>query len=204
MAEGARLMEDSESVRRTVDLMADRLEVLMVEKGLANFEANFMLQNMRAWKDAVKTGDKNVIEQAAQVLVDNNKSALLDIIPEAKDWSNTIKLISRENPEFLKPLLMASELADGDVDSLWKLHRWAQENLGTWHKVIKDGNPKVPSIINKAVMSNVFNAMLSAPTTPIAAGVGNLTGLFGKSQAQIWGAAISGDFGAAKLSLIHI
>ena len=201
MAEGARLMEDSESVRRTVDLMADRLEVLMVEKGLANFEANFMLQNMRAWKDAVKTGDKNVIEQAAQVLVDNNKSALLDIIPEAKDWSNTIKLISRENPEFLKPLLMASELADGDVDSLWKLHRWAQENLGTWHKVIKDGNPKVPSIINKAVMSNVFNAMLSAPTTPIAAGVGNLTGLFGKSQAQIWGAAISGDFGAAKRAI---
>jgi len=201
MAEGARLMEDSESVRRTVDLMADRLEVLMVEKGLANFEANFMLQNMNAWKQAVKTGDKNVIDQAAQVLVDNNKSALLDIIPEAKDWSNTIKLISRDNPEFLKPLLMASELADGDVDSLWKLHRWAQENLGTWHKLIKDGNPKVPSIINKALMSNVFNSMLSSPTTPIAAGVGNLTGLFGKSQAQIWGAAISGDFGAAKRAI---
>tara|TARA_B100000287_G_scaffold346744_1_gene334450 strand:- start:55 stop:2634 length:2580 start_codon:yes stop_codon:yes gene_type:complete len=198
MAEGARLMEGSESVQRTVELMADRLEVLMVEKGLANFEAGTMLQNMRAWKQAVASGDKKVIEQAAAVLVDHNKAALLDIIPDAKQWSATIKEVASENPEFLKPLLMASELADGDVDSLWKLHKWAQENLGTWQKLIKDGNPQVPSIINKALMSNIFNSMLSAPTTPIAAGIGNLTGLFGKSQAQIWGAAVSGDFSKAK------
>ena len=33
MAEGARLMEGSESVHRSIELMADRLEVLMVEKG---------------------------------------------------------------------------------------------------------------------------------------------------------------------------
>jgi len=198
MAEGARLMEDSTSVQRTVELMADRLEVLMVEKGLANFEAGTMLQNMRAWKQAVASGDKKVIEQAAAVLVDHNKSALLDIIPDAKEWSATLKQVSIDNPEFLKPLLMASELADGDVDSLWKLHKWAQENLGTWSKLIKDGNPQVPSIMNKALMSNIFNSMLSAPTTPIAAGIGNLTGLFGKSQAQIWGAALSGDFGKAK------
>ena len=50
MSEGARLMEGGDSVRRTIDLMADRLEVLMVEKGLANFEANSMFSNMRAWQ----------------------------------------------------------------------------------------------------------------------------------------------------------
>tara|TARA_B100001996_G_scaffold316706_1_gene259845 strand:- start:431 stop:4474 length:4044 start_codon:yes stop_codon:yes gene_type:complete len=201
MAEGIRLMDDQASLQRTVELMADRLEVLMVEKGLANFEAGTMLQNMDAWKKAVATGDKEVIEQAAAVLVDHNKSALLDIIPDAKEWAQTIKTVSRENPEFLKPLLMASELADGDVDSLFKLHKWAQENLGIWQKMIYDGNPAVPSIINKAIMSNLFNSMLSAPTTPIAAGIGNLTGLFGKSQAQIWGAVVSGDFGAAKRAM---
>ena len=201
MAEGIRLMDDQASLQRTVELMADRLEVLMVEKGLANFEAGTMLQNMDAWKKAVATGDKEVIEQAAAVLVDHNKSAQLDIIPDAKEWAQTIKTVSRENPEFLKPLLMASELADGDVDTLFKLHKWAQENLGIWQKMIYDGNPAVPSIINKAIMSNLFNSMLSAPTTPIAAGIGNLTGLFGKSQAQIWGAVVAGDFGAAKRAM---
>ena len=48
MAEGARLMEEGASINRTIDLMADRLEVLMVEKGLANFEANSMLSHMNA------------------------------------------------------------------------------------------------------------------------------------------------------------
>ncbi len=201
MAEGARLMEDSTAFERTIDLMADRLEVLTVEKGLANFEANTMLQNMNAWKQAVKTGDKEVIDQAAQVLLDHNKAQLTTIIPKAKEWSTTIKDIARQNPEFVKPLLLASEFADGDVDQLWKLHRWAQDNLGTWQKLIYDGNPAVPSIINKALMSNIFNSMLSAPTTPISAGLGNLTGLFGKSQAQIWGSLFSGDFVRAKQAM---
>lgn len=202
IAEGARLIEEGPAIQRAAELMADRVEVLMIEKGLANFEANSMYENMKAWKLATKTGDKETINQAAEVILENSNSRLTELIPKAKKWSNGIKEISKNNPEFLKPFLLASELTDGDVDSLFKLHMWAQENLGVFHKILKDGNPNAPSIINKAALGNVFNAVLSAPPTPIAAGIGNLTGLLGKSQAQIWGAALSGDFVKAKQAMV--
>tara|TARA_R100000781_G_scaffold99955_1_gene63514 strand:+ start:1222 stop:5313 length:4092 start_codon:yes stop_codon:yes gene_type:complete len=201
MLEGARLSAGSSSVERTVELMADRLEVLMVEAGLAKFEANSMLQNMDAWKKAVKTGDKDIINATAEAILADHGSRLTELIPKAKKYSHAIKQISKENPDFLESLLLASEFADGNVDSLYTLHNWAQENFGTWGKFFRDKNPKVPSIINRSIFSNLFNGMLSSPTTPVAAGVGNLTGLFGKSQAQIWGHAFSGDWKRMKQAM---
>ena len=90
-SEGARLMEDNISVLRTVDAMADRLEVLTVEKGLANFEAGTMLSNMRSWKEAVATGDKEVINATADTILQGSNAKLTEIIPKAKEWSSTLK-----------------------------------------------------------------------------------------------------------------
>jgi len=201
-SEGARLMEDNISVLRTVDAMADRLEVLTVEKGLANFEAGTMLSNMRDWKEAVATGDKEVINATADTILQGSSSKLTEIIPKAKEWSQTLKTVARENPAFLRPLLLANEFTDGNVDSLYKLHSWAGDNLATFKKAIYDGNPQVPSIVNKAMWSNLFNSALSAMSTPLNAGVGNLTGLLGKGSATITGAVLQGDLVKAKKAMV--
>jgi len=201
-SEGARLMEDNISVLRTVDAMADRLEVLTVEKGLANFEAGTMLSNMRNWKEAVATGDKEVINATADTILQGSSSKLTEIIPKAKEWSQTLKTVARENPAFLRPLLLANEFTDGDVDKLWKLHNWAGDNLATFRKAIYDSNPQVPSIVNKAMWSNLFNSALSAMSTPLNAGVGNLTGLLGKGSATITGAVLQGDLVKAKKAMV--
>ena len=202
MSEGARLMEGGDSVNRTIDLMADRLEVLMVEKGLANFEANSMLSNMNSWKSAVDTGDKEVINAAADTILANSNNRLTELIPRAKEWTSTLKAVARENPEFIKPLLLANEFTDGNVDTLFKLHNWAGDNLATFKKAIYDPNPEVPSIINKAMWSNLFNSALSAISTPMNAGVGNLTGLLGKGMATISGAVLHGDISRAKRAMV--
>ncbi len=201
-SEGARLMEDNMSVLRTVDAMADRLEVLTVEKGLANFEAGSMLSNMTDWKSAVETGDKEIINATADTILANSNSKLLEIIPKAKSWTNTLKTVARENPEFLRPLLLANEFTDGNVDSMFKLHQWAGDNLSTFKKAIYDGNPQVPSIVNKAMWSNLFNSALSAIATPLNAGVGNLTGLLGKGMATVTGAVLHGDVSKAKKAMV--
>ncbi len=201
-SEGARLMEDNVSVLRTVDAMADRLEVLQVEKGLANFEAGSMLSNMTDWKKAVETGDKEIMNATADTILANSNAKLTEIIPRAKEWSSTIKEVARENPEFLRPLLLANEFTDGDVDKLWKLHNWASNNLSTFKKAIYDSDPKVPSIINKAMWSNLFNSALSAMSTPLNAGVGNLTGLLGKGTATVTGAVLQGDLVKAKKAMV--
>jgi len=201
-SEGARLMEDNISVLRTVDAMADRLEVLTVEKGLANFEAGSMLSNMRNWKEAVATGDKEIINATADTILQGSNSKLTEIIPKAKEWSQTLKTVARENPAFLRPLLLANEFTDGNVDSMFKLHQWAGENLATFKKAIYDGNPEVPSIVNKAMWSNLFNSALSAIATPFNAGVGNLTGLLGKGSATVTGAVLQGDLAKAKKAMV--
>ena len=201
-SEGARLMEDNISVLRTVDAMADRLEILQVEKGLANFEASTMLSNMRDWEEAVATGDQRIINATADTILANSNAKLTEIIPKAKSWSNTIKTVARENPQFLRPLLLANEFTDGNVDSLYKLHEWAGDNLATFRKAIYDGNPNVPSIVNKAMWSNLFNSALSAMSTPVNAGVGNLTGLLGKGMATITGAVLQGDLVKAKKAMV--
>ena len=193
-AEGARLMEDGASVSRTIDLMADRLEVLQVEKALANYEANSMLSNMNTWKSAVETGDARIMNAAADTIVGDASERLTEIIPKAKEWTETLKAVSRENPQFLRPFLLANEFTDGNVDSMYKLHQWAQDNLGVFKKAIYDGNPDVPSIINKAWWSNIFNSALSAFGTPMRAGAGNLTGLLGRGTATVFGAVVEGDY----------
>ena len=201
-AEGARLMEDGASVMRTVDLMADRLEVLMVEKALATFEANSIFASMNSWKAALATGDKDVINTAAEAILGNHSSRLTEIIPKVKAWTETLKAVGRENPKFLRPLLLASEFTDGNVDSMFKLHDWAANNLSTFKKALYDANPEVPSIVNKAMWSNIFNSALSALATPIKAGVGNLTGLFGRGAASVTGAVLQGDFAASKKAMV--
>ena len=201
MSEGVRLMEGGE-FSRTIDSMADRLEVLMVEKGLANFESGSMLSNMNAWKQASDTGDAEILNNAADVIKNNTSGRLTELIPEAKEWTQTLKDVARENPEFLRPLLLANEFTDGNVDSMYKLHKDAANRLGVFKKAIYDGNPQVPSIINKVWWSNIFNSNLSAAATPVKAAVGNLTGLLGRGMATIAGAVVEGDLANAKKAMV--
>ena len=201
-SEGARLMEDNISVLRTVDAMADRLEVLTVEKGLAKFEAGSMISNMTDWKNALETGDREIINATADTILQGSNAKLTEIIPKAKEWTSTLKTVARENPAFLKPLLLANEFTDGDVDKLWKLHNWAGDNLSTFKKAVYDTNPEVPSIVNKAMWSNLFNSALSAMSTPLNAGVGNLTGLLGKGMATVTGAVLHGDVARTKKAMV--
>jgi len=201
-AEGARLMEDNSSVLRTIDLMADRLEVLQVEKGLANFEANSMLSHMNTWNKAVETGDIRIMDATADTILANTNSRLTEIIPKAKEWTETLKAVARENPAFLRPFLLANEFTDGNVDSMYKLHQWAGNNLGVFKKSIYDANPSVPSIINKTWFSNIFNSMLSAFSTPTKAMAGNLTGLLGRGSATVFGAVLNGDLVRANKAMV--
>ena len=203
MAEGFRLMEGNKSLVRTVDAMADRLEVLMVEKGLAQFEANSLLSNMQSWKQAVKTGDKNVMNATADTILAAHSQKLREIIPQAKKWTNTIKEVSKEQPQFLRSLMLASEMADGNVDTLYKLHKWAgEDSLGVFNKAFIDGHPEVPSIVNQAMWSNLFNSWLSSTGTPVRALVGNLTGLLGYGSQTVVGHVVTGDLVRAKQAMI--
>ena len=193
-SEGVRLMDDSTAFNRAVDQIADRIEYLMVEKGLAAYEAGSALANMNIVRAASETGNPKVIKAASDGIMGEHSSRIAELIPNAKNWSQTIRNTARANPQFVKSLLLANEFTDGNVDSMFKLHKYMQNKLGTWQKAVLDLEPEVPSMLNKAMWSNIYNSALSAFATTGKALVGNVGGLVSRTVSPILGSALSGDW----------
>ena len=196
IAEGARLMDDSLVVNQAIDQIADRIEYLMVEKGLNAAFSGRTLRNKRLWETA-KSSKKAQKALNKQALLEH-KNAIEELIPDAKNWSNTMRRVAKENPDFLKPLMMANEFADGNIDSLYKMNKVAQNKFATLSKAFIDANPDMPSLVNKQFMSTIFNNTLSALATPIRALTGNAGGLTSNFVSPMVGSLMSGDLATMK------
>lgn len=72
-----------------------------------------------------------------------------------------LKRISKENPEYLKPMIAAYDATNGKVDDLYKLQRYAEENIGLIKKGFIDGNPEVPSQVVQGLTAVRYNNVLS-------------------------------------------
>ena len=194
VAEGVRLMDDNMVMERAIDQIADRLEYLLVEKGIAAYDAGSTLAFMKTWKNASNTKNPKVMQTAAGAMLGERQQTFLDLIPNAKNYAQTLRDTAKTNPDFLRPLLLANELTDGDINSMYQLNKMVSEKLGVFKKAIIDGNPDVAPIINRAWFSNVYNSTLSAFATPIKALQGNLGGLTARPMATLIGAGLSGDW----------
>ena len=194
IAEGVRLMDDVVVQQRAIEQIADRLEYLMVEKGLAGYEWG---SYGKALSDFNKEGRKNAgaLKEMAATAGDDLKAKLeFDLIPSAKNYTNTLREVAANNPGFLKAFQLANELTDGDVDSLYKLNTFVKNKLHIFKKAIIDPNPETPSIINRAFLSNIYNSVLSSVSTIQKAAVGNFGGLTARPVSQIVGATINRDW----------
>ena len=201
-AEGARLMEGTAAVSRAQDMILDRIEYLMVEKGLAAYEGGSRLAHLNTFRHAARTKDTKLMKAAADGMNDEVNEKLAQIIPNAKNWTSTLRNIARENPEYLKPLMLANEFTDGNVDSMYKLNNFVRNKLGVIEKAFVDGQPEMPSIVVRSFYSNIYNSVLSAFATPIKAMVGNLGGLLGRPTAIMAGALLEGDKEALETTML--
>ena len=193
IAEGARLMDGTTAVRRAQDQIIDKLEYLLVEGGITKYQSSARRNYLQTWNQAKATGDPNIMEEAVNSINQDVNGKLMKIIPEAENFANTLREITDKYPEFLRPFLLANEMTDGNIDSMFKLNTYVQNKLGTFSKAFYDGTPEIPSIINRTQMSIVFNSILSAFSTPIRALYGNVGGLIGKPTSIFAGALMKGD-----------
>ena len=196
IAEGARLMDDALVTNQAIDQIADRIEYLMVEKGLASAFAGRTLRNKRLWNTAKSSKKAQKALNDAALL--EHKNAIEELIPDAKNWAQTMRRVAKENPDFLKPLMMANEFADGNIDSLYKMNKVAQNKFASLSKAFIDANPDMPSLVNKQFMSTIFNNTLSAFATPIRALTGNAGGLTSNFVSPMVGSLLSGDLATMK------
>ena len=193
LAEGLRLMDDSAVMARAQDQILDRIEYLMVEKGLAAYQRGAGLAHLRTWKSVKGTKNAKAMKAAADGFSEDVNENLAKIIPNAKNYTNSLRQIAKEKPHWLKPLMFANEMTDGNVTSMFNVHKQASNALGTVDKALIDLNPEIPSIIMQAVWSNIFNSVLSAFATPIKAAVGNFGGLIAEPLSVGYGALREGD-----------
>lgn len=122
----------------------------------------------------------------------NFDEKLLSEQQRASEFIGELVEISEKNPEFLKPLMREYARSNGNIDSIHKLTKFAEENIGILKKAFKDGNPSVPSQFLKQLQSIRYNHLLFG-MAPIRAGVGAMTALLGKPATTLLGATIRGD-----------
>jgi hypothetical protein len=105
---------------------------------------------------------------------ETKKATDQEIIDRAKRTVDALRQVSKERPEYLKPLQMAWEFTDGNIDTMSKLNRYVDQSLGDWFpKFFVDGNPEMPNVIVQGMWSNIYNSVLTSVSTPLKAGFAN-------------------------------
>ena len=180
-------------------------------------QQEMMIDKLRLLSREVRTNQyiSSKFGEYRQLELGNNPSALKKFIldqndnfakglqrsqAKADEFYQTLETIAKENPEYLKPLAYAMEATNGEVDQIWKLNRWAEENIGFIKKGFYDGNPEVPSLIIKGLNGVRYNHILSG-LAPLRAMTGNSMLTAFKPASVFVGAAATGDTATLKKAL---
>ena len=179
-----------DSTRQQV-LMWDKMGLLAQEVRANQYIAGKSLE----LKKLVKNGDNPKVQQWF-----NEQGAALETGLEAARQKGlqsvaSYKEIAEKNPEYLQPFLKVIEEIDGNVDTLEKLFRYAENNIG----ILKKGaigwdfmDPEIPSWFMNGVRGLVYNSLLSGKAAFNAA-KGNISGLLLEPTTVMLGAAREWD-----------
>jgi hypothetical protein len=195
-ARAVSLIGDTVDTTRQQELIWDALKVMMPEIRVNQFLSGKKLQLKNIAKEGDKTKVKNFIEESSGQLDNQIKQNKKNV----EEFLDTALAISRENPEYFKPLLREFERSNGEVDTLYKLSRLAEKKISFWSKAFKDGDPEVPSLLVRQLQSARYNNILTG-LAPVRAAAGAFTGLVGKPVTTFAGAALTGDAATFKRSM---
>jgi len=194
LAEGARYMEGADdAVSRAQEQILDRMEYLLVEKGITSYHRGAGLSNINLFNRFRMARNPGAMQEIAENARAKTEDALSDLMQRAKATTNTFREIAKERPNYLMPLQMAWEFTDGKIDTLYKLNRYAQQSLGDVHKGFIDGNPEIDNVIVQGYWANIYNSVLSAISTPLKAAYGNASMMMLKPTTAFAGAMLRGD-----------
>ena len=194
-------MEPFISDERVMDLIIDKMLFLMDEYALNKYISGWQLRN-KNWFDQVPPGElDNVVEKFMGEFTDATNS----IHARNLKFTKTLKALKKKFPEALRPLVDAYTHTDGDVDSLAKLYRWAEQQVTPWG-AIKSPNPKEMNLFARGLWGVNMNNTLSGKS-PLNAAVGNLHQIIVKPITSfmghgLWGAAAR-DFDGLRRTIYY-
>ena len=195
ISEGTRLVKDSKAVNRANDLLLERLELFEIESKIADF--NFNGRNHLL--ESIKLDPKNALKYMDS-LEEGYTSKLSKIIPEAKQFRRVLEDIQVHAPDFAEAIRYAYEMSDGHVRTIKDINKYITNSFGLYNKAFHDKDYKIPGMLYKGLMNNVFNSILSAFGTPVKALHGNFGGFISEPVTAMYGAIKSGDVKALRRS----
>ena len=195
-ARAVSLIGDNMDTTRQQELIWDALKIMMPEIRVNQFISSKKLALKNIAKSGDKTKIKNFIEESSGQLDNQIKRNKKNV----EEFLDTALAVSRENPEYFKPLLREFEKSNGEVDTLYKLSRLAEKKISFWKKAFIDGDPEVPSLLVRQLQSARYNNILLG-LAPVRAAAGAFTGLVGKPVTTFVGARLTGDSETLKRSM---
>ena len=195
ISEGARLVKDSNAVKRANDLILDRVELFEIESKVADF--NF--KGRKSLLESMELDPENSIKYIEQI-ESSYTSKLSKIIPEAKNFRRMLEDIQLHAPDFAEAIRYAYEMSDGHVRTIKDINKYIQNSFGFFNKAFIDKDYKIPGMLYRGLMNNVFNSILSAFGTPFKALYGNFGGFISEPVTAMTGALKRGDVYALRRS----
>ena len=193
------LIGETMNSSRQQELAFDALRLMMPEIRVNQFLSGKRLQ----MKNVAKNGDKNAVKKFIEDSTESIDEQITKAKKDVEAFLDTAIEVAHKNPEYLKPLLREFEKSNGNVDSIHKLAKLAENKISFWKKAFLDGEPEVPSLFVKQLQSARYNHVLLG-LAPIRAAAGAFTGLIGKPVTTFAGSslqALSGDTSSFKRAM---
>ena len=196
MAEGARLMDDTQSQMRSMDQILDRMEFLMNLKGQTTHARNAAAGLTDVLNRLNKKGNTLSYGKALDAIgseTNQTLRALESIANESRQTIDTLRNVKAERPQLLGPLMLAYEVTDGKVSTISALNNYIRNSTGVVKKAFFDARADMPSAWTQGMWANIYNSVLSAVGTPLKAALSNTVLMVERPLATFAGAVVGGD-----------
>ena len=196
-AKGADILHSMDvTTTRQQQLINEKMKLLVGEV-FANQE---IARRTTLINTAIEQGDPKNLTEFLISQADEFDEAIATAKSNAASIVDTLDEIALENPEYLRPLIEAYDATNGNVDTLYKLHKWAENKIGFIKKGIFDTNPEMPSFVIKGLHGVRYNSILSG-LAPVRAVTGNAILSTIKPISTFIGAASMGEIGTLKRAM---
>ena len=190
------LIGDIADTGRQHEIILDKLKLINNEVRINKFIAN----KADEYKTLVRSQDPVAVNQWLLGQQAEFTEGIATAMLKSNETFEVLETIAKNNPDYLKPMAAAMEATNGDVDTIHKLHRWTENNIGFVKKAFYDAEPEVPSLFVQGLNSVRYNHILSG-LAPIRAITGNSMLTAFKPASVLVGAKLTGDVGTFKKAL---
>ena len=185
-AEALKHMDDPDTILRAQEQIFNRMEFLMSEVRASRK----LRKEAHSYARLLETSPGGVRPEISEEAVGGAMDIMAKSADEAKQIVGELRAVARERPMFLKPLVEAMELADGNVQTLDDLFTFFGESLPAIQKGIFDQHPEIPNQLVSGVYGVMRNSMLSAPSTFFKVFLGNKAMMLAKPTSHLAGAVM--------------